>query len=396
MENRPAYSVEKPRAGARFTLDGSPELERHLARACERVREAVQEAVPSRVLEAVVLGGGYGRGQGGVLRKASGDRPYNDLEFYVLMRGNLLLNDRRYGGLLEKAAKGLSPEAGVHVELKITSRGKFERSPVSMFSYDLAAGHRIFFGDADLFRNCAHHLEAGKIPLHEATRLLFNRCSGLLLAKDFLQCSWFGSAEADFVGRNLAKAQLAFGDAVLTVFGQYHWDCRERHARLMALTVSEELPWLSEVRRQHAAGMEFKLHPVITPPEVREQLEEQHEELAILGRKVWLWVESRRLKRTFASSRSYALAPVRKCPESPAWRNVLLNMRTFGVGGLLGGGTLRYPRERLFNALNLLLWDERRAESEECRRTLRRNLRVARAAWPDLLSAYQKIWHSYG
>ena len=130
-----------------------------------------------------------------------------------------------------------------------------------MFTYDLAAGHRTVFGDEQLFNDCTHHLVPGQIPLHEATRLLFNRCSGLLLARDYLRMDTLTDEAKDFIGRNHAKAQLAFGDALLTAFGQYHWSCTERHQRLEKLSVSEAPPWLAEVRKHHAAGVDFKLHP---------------------------------------------------------------------------------------------------------------------------------------
>ena len=48
----------------RFTLDGSAALEAHLARVCEQVRAGVQALVPASQLDAVLLGGGYGRGGG--------------------------------------------------------------------------------------------------------------------------------------------------------------------------------------------------------------------------------------------------------------------------------------------------------------------------------------------
>src|SRR2546427_12390323 len=105
----------------RFTIDGSDALEADLARICERVLGGVQALVPARQLEGLVLGGGYGRGEGGVLRAESGDQPYNDLEFYVFVRGNRLLNTWKYQSFFEEFAQGLSHEAGLHVEFKIDS-----------------------------------------------------------------------------------------------------------------------------------------------------------------------------------------------------------------------------------------------------------------------------------
>src|SRR5882762_1805177 len=75
---------------ARFTIDGSEALEAQLANICGEVAARVQSVIPAAKLEAVVLGGGYGRGEGGVLRTVRGDQPYNDIEFYVFLRGSRL------------------------------------------------------------------------------------------------------------------------------------------------------------------------------------------------------------------------------------------------------------------------------------------------------------------
>src|SRR6185436_123023 len=96
------------------------------------------------------------------------------------------------------------------------------------------------------------------IPPAEATRLLMNRGTGLLLAEQRLS-SGLDSTDADFVGRNIAKAQLALGDAVLTSFGQYHWSCLERAGRVQRLLGCANFDWGSSVGRHHATGVAFKL-----------------------------------------------------------------------------------------------------------------------------------------
>src|SRR6185312_9204584 len=131
--------------------------------------------------------------------------------------------------------------------------------------------------------------------------------------------------ELDFVGRNLAKAQLAFGDAVLTLSGLYHWNCLERHQRLLKVKPSPLPPCLDDVRRHHAHGVEFKLHPRRTT-QSREKLETLFAELHDLGRRLWLWSEGQRLNRQFDSVRDYALARARKCPATIGWRNGLISL----------------------------------------------------------------------
>src|SRR4051794_15412783 len=158
-----------------------------------------------------------------------------------------------------------------------------------MFTYDLVSRNRFIFGNGDLLQGCEPHLRADLIPPHEATRLLFNRCSGLLLADDLLRHETLPPEQTDFVERNQAKARLAFGDAVLAVSGRYHWSCRERRDRLDKLTLPESMPWLPEVRHHHKAGVEFKLHPHFSFA-AKPQLQAQHLQITTLARQLWLWL----------------------------------------------------------------------------------------------------------
>ena len=103
-----------------------------LVRTCARVASGIQGLISPRRLEAVLLGGGYGRGEGGVLRGPGGDRPYNDLEFYVAIRGNRHLNELRYRRRLEVLGEILTHLADVEVEFKVTSLAELARLPVSM------------------------------------------------------------------------------------------------------------------------------------------------------------------------------------------------------------------------------------------------------------------------
>jgi hypothetical protein len=376
----------------RFTLDGSPELEAVLHGLAQKLTAAVQAAVPASRLEALVLGGGYGRGEGGVLQTAKGHRPYNDFESYVFLRGNRLVNERRYSQPFRHIEMELS-RTGLHVELKLDSLPSFANRAVSMFSYDLVSAHRVLVGASDVFRDCAPHRCAANIPLAEATRLLFNRCSGLLLVRERLSTSYLTDEDTDFIGRNIAKAKLALGDAVLTVAGQYHWSVRERHRRLQRLSSALPVPNREVIIVHHRDGMEFKFHPSV-PAKTKTEFDEELKHLCRLSSDLWLWVEARRLDRPFASVHDYALDDANKCPETPVLRNCLLNLRRFGARGLLAGS--RYPRERLLNSLPLLLWNGEVSREPRIRRYLRRQLQTDADDWQGLVTAYKQIWPAYG
>jgi hypothetical protein len=387
-----AMSLQEP-ATPRFTLDGSHALEAHLASVCDRVAREVMRIIPPAQLEGLLLAGGYGRGEGGVLREASGDRPYNDLEFYVFVRGNAVLAERRYRAALCKLGQRLQPGAGLEVEFKVFTLKKLRRSGPSMFFYDLVSGHRWLIGNDSLLAGCEHHRDPGSLPLHEATRLLFNRCSGLLFSADRLRRAQFGPEEADFVGRNLAKAQLGIGDALLAAQGKYHWSCLERAQCLAKPSTCGNLP-RGQIIRHHAAGVLFKLHPVRSNAP-SEDLARQHAELTELAGLVWLQLERRRLGFSFESHLDYAVCRRDKCPESPPLLNRLVNARTFGPLVSLRSRGSRYPRERLFNALALLLWEKDAVNNASLLRVLQRELNTRATGFAELVAAYEQLWHRF-
>jgi hypothetical protein len=375
----------------RFTADGSRELEQHLAVTCRKIAAGVRGLVPSSKLHALLLGGGYGRGEGGVLRTDEGDRPYNDLEFYVCLRGNRHVNELRFGRALHVLGEILTPQAGVEVEFKITSLPELERTRVSMFSYDLIVGHRWLVGDEALLQRCAHHRVAEDIPLSEATRLLMNRCSGLLFAKEKLAKQEFTGADADFVRRNIAKAELALGDALLVAYRSYHWSARERHRQVERLARSAPMPWLHDVCRHHAAGVAFKLHPERSRSD-HGTLFGLHAQLTDLARDVFLWLEDQRLDASFASTTDYALSTHNKCPELSPRRNWLINARTLGARPFLEARAGRHPRERILHALTLLLWEREALSSPTLVARLQSELRTNATSFPAFMAAYRDLW----
>lgn len=395
---RPAVLVDDPaftraREGAphRFTLDGSDELEAHLTRTCAKIAAGLRGLIPERKLEAVLLGGGYGRGEGGVLRTPAGDRPYNDLEFYVGLRGNRHVNEQLHGRALHVLGEILTPQAGVDVEFKIASLPEIAAGSVSMFSYDLVCGHRWLIGDESRLAGCAHHRHADAIPLGEATRLLMNRGSGLLFARERLRRHTFTAGDADFTARNIAKAELALGDAVLTAHGQYHWSVRERQRRLLHLAQLEDSAWMREICRHYAGGVQFKLHPTRSHA-TREELEALHERVVELARPTFLWLEQRRLHQRFASAEDYILRAHHLCPESPPARNVAINLKVLGPRHAFASAPLQHPRERVLRAMALLLWMPDAAATPHFQEWLQRALCTGATDFGGFMAAYRAIW----
>ncbi|MCF7732355.1 MAG: hypothetical protein K9N23_11735 [Akkermansiaceae bacterium] len=372
-----------------MTRDGSEALEARLARTCDEIGREIQRIVPAPRLQALLLGGGYGRGEGGVLATPAGDAPYNDLEFFVLIQGPPRLNERRFGTAIHDLGHRMTESLGIEVEFKIVSLEKLSSSGPSIFYYDLVVGHRLITGPPDILESCQHHADATRIPMHEALRLLMNRCSGLLFAAERLRRAEFTRADADFTGRNIAKAQLAMGDAMLATLGQYHWSCLERHQRLAG--IHDSWGQLAEVVAFHQLGVEFKLHPYQSNAS-RDELKAVHEDVCKTAWAVWLWLEERRLRMPAVSPLKYG-GSVNKCPETAAIKNALIRLRTFGLKGVFSPFVFRYPREALLNTLPLLLWAPELVPANAA--WLSQQFVSPVSTWADALAAYARLWERF-
>jgi hypothetical protein len=136
--------------------------------------------------------------------------------------------------------------------------------------------------------------------------------------------------------------------------------------------------------------LHFKLNPCRTTADTA-TFQSQFKEISARALQLWLWLESRRLNRIFISARDYALCPINKCPETNPWRNRLVNAKVFGPPALFQKRSHRHPREKVLNALALLLWEPSALNSDRTRR-LQHELPFSAGDEPNSVDTYKKLW----
>jgi hypothetical protein len=204
-------------------------IERRLALVVDRAR-----AVPD--LDAVLLGGSLGRGEGTVLDGAV----QSDAELYLVGRSpgirrvaaQLELELNAAGSLPQVSIAWLDPRRLARGWTKNLSR----RAARSIHLYELAAGSRVLLGSAPRALN----IDPAAIPLAEGVRLILNRlaeASSLVAAHDPDAPRW------------LDKILIACGDALLLAVGRYHVSYRERAGRMLETHAPWPMPqgWRSTV-----------------------------------------------------------------------------------------------------------------------------------------------------
>lgn len=299
-------------------------------------------AVVGRALEALVLGGGYGRGEGGVVRVDGVEQPYNDLDLFLFVRPWARVDGQRLARVLAPHANRL----GIHVDVSRPVRlDEVPRWPPALMWLDLLEGHAVLSGPRDVLTSRAPAWTGRPLPAVEATRLMLNRGAGLLWAMR-VQRGIEPPPDPEFVRRNAYKAALALGDALLILHGRYRSRCEGRDALLVALAAERAEVRELDVAAWHREALAFKFRPDQAPRQAWTVTDLEAVCRAFV--RVFLAVEAARHGRTFADAKAYgAWDGDREAGEAGVpgcLGNLLRNLRR-------GHPSLRSPRDRLYRAL---------------------------------------------
>ena len=386
----------------RFTVDGDEALEGHLEGVCEQAREAVLERIPARWLFGLLLGGAYGRGEGGVVRTPDGDLPYFGMEFVVLVAGGGRQAMGRWARALEEAGLMLESYAGVSVRFWVTTPGNIRSQPRSLERFELCEAHRRLLGPPVCSAGRTASLGSPgplggcRLGWTAATRLLLGSGAALLFALERLGRTPFLRADGDAVLRGIAQAQMAVGDAFLASQGLYHVSVRERVQRLQRVAVPAGAAGVQEILQHHGSGAAFALHPHFCSEPVEVLMERLRIVLGVLGG-VFLWNERRRLGKEFATVEDYARSPGDKWPEGSGWRCLGLQCRRGRTPGWKQWRELwRHPRQNLLEALAVLLWGKSSIRDPALQRWFTHKLRAPCVDFGSTVRAFRALWNRYG
>ena len=216
-----------PWADVSFTAARDAAADAALRAALPEVVAAVRGcALPG--FAGLVLGGGYGRGEGGA---TAAHRLYNDLDLFVFLDAPEAAFPS-FAQRLAPVAAAFTARLGVDVDFTLRTASRLRRDGRRLMVQELLRGHvALDPADFDLAAwSGVRPRAAADLPAGEAARLVMNRGMGLEFARRRLAANG-GRADA-FVLRNLNKAVLGAGDARLIAEGRYAWWLDAREAAL--------------------------------------------------------------------------------------------------------------------------------------------------------------------
>lgn len=226
-----------------------------LARDMKRVVAACLNLCPKPA--AIVLYGGYGRGEGSWYQDDPGLwHPYNDYDVLIVAE------DHPPRSRVVEAEKALAAEVGIRwIDLSVRTPDELRAAAASILNYDIKYASRVLYGDSTTL---------DLIPLIDASRLSWVEAKVLYNTRlyTFLGCfdeagpgSPLRGEGSRFFRNQMAKAVLSVVDVLLLAGGLYDASYRERIRRVLELhpdraDLQSLCPWaLSEKLRPRAPEM---------------------------------------------------------------------------------------------------------------------------------------------
>lgn len=277
-----------------FTINGTQALKNDITQDLLVICQAVMDRVCISDISGLVLGGGYGRGEGGVYVVDGQERVYNDYDFFVIVPYRSRARRKKLMYALAEVKAEMEPRCGIHVDfsppIPLSSLPKL---PYEVMFMELKEGHHVVIGPPDILSTMPDY-EVAHPPLEECARLFMNRGVGLLLARQKLDASKaMNTDDHEFVVRNIRKAQLAMGDSLLFLNGCYSASYVQRRNRFFSLNLSQT-PDAEVLSRYYAEAIDFKLRPQHSIPS-NHTLRSWHEEVTGYYERMFLWFERQRL-----------------------------------------------------------------------------------------------------
>ncbi|MBN2860532.1 MAG: hypothetical protein JXK93_09745 [Sphaerochaetaceae bacterium] len=356
-----------------YSKDGSEQFNTYLDSVLSTLSQEIEQAVGSPFV-ALILAGGYGRGEGACVIKDGKESPYNDFDLFLVVREPYVVAEK----VLEVTR---SYEKLLNIEVDIgrpLTLNAIRKLPHQLMWQDLLQSHIVLRGPQDILTSQAPSFLSDPLPQVEALRLLLNRGSGLVQAiahrYDMMRDPSCTPPDEDFVRRNREKCTLALGDSLLITHGMYAPPLDTRLERLTGAVRTYGIDNPELILSLYTQAAAFKTRPDSIPTE--QPSLDTLRETASLWVQTMLHCESVRTGRAWESGRAYAGDPFRREPEQHTpirlARNLVKNLNR-------GVVSFSYPREGLYGQLAVLL----------------DSLEPGSRTWRDLYRQFYDQWTQY-
>jgi hypothetical protein len=339
---------------SKYTVYGTNAIDKDIENHLKNISNRVSQIFRNYDLIALVLGGGYGKGEGGVYLENGKETLFNDLDFFIIIDDIPQPFRDYYENTLKKLHKELSKEIGIDVDFgPLKTLKQIEKMPFNLMWGELKQSHQVIIGNKDILQWYPHK-DLQALPHKEALNLLLNRGVGLLLAKDQLE-NPSKIIDKDFILRNIYKARIAIGDALLILNNLFH------HSYLKRADLFEKLQTIpnnhnSNLQAIYRDAIDYKLKPNLNFSQ--SELQNLYSETLKIFEEIYFYAFELFFNTKIPDLKTYR-SLLENLENKNKLKNFVLNNRTVGFIKFDSRLHFKHPRYRLFYSLPLFLFGEK-------------------------------------
>jgi len=214
-----------------LTYYNNKDVEVFLKKVLNEASLVFKELFSEKQTAALILIGGYGRGEGGIVLEDGKYRPHNNLDLLYIYNGKIssTLVDQANTQLQE-----ISEKYGIGIDMSALNKQKVLRLNGLVVSYDMRFGHRTLLGDSTFLKE-HEAFSVYNINAADARQLLVNRGTLLLINRVLLNKPSLEKSEKKLIIKHAIKAIIGYGDALLYFNNAYHWSYAQKQVNMSKL-----------------------------------------------------------------------------------------------------------------------------------------------------------------
>jgi len=226
---------------------------------------------------ALILGGSYGRAEGGIINVDKEERPYHDVDIYpVVLKKNKIVF-KRFITISRKYQERL--KVPVHIKEPLRERD-IHRMGISLEWWDLFHNYIVVGGDETILeRNRPKWIDDQ--PTEETALNLFLHRGVNLLELLWIRSGHSPEPDSDYVKRMYYKVAFSLGDGILIALRRYSATIKEKLPAYIALEDTVTSVKNLDLRGIYEKACDFKLRPA--------SLLKKNIEKADIDELVWKW-----------------------------------------------------------------------------------------------------------
>lgn len=337
---------------SQYTIAGDLYCEETIERDLNVISKFALKEIGPKNLSAIVLVGGYGRGEGGVQQLNGTLQPHNNYDILLVVNSSLHSRYYKNINIAKKLKSSLPPTLVVDADFSIMTEKELKNTRFLLFLCDAQHASKIIWGNPKVL-DLLPVMELDKVPLIEGLWLLLNRSTLLLINQIELlpHIHNMSSHNVKVFLRHIAKSIIGTGDSVLLGLGMYHWSYLEKLKRLEELEHSNKGP-VAKLSELYRTALEWRLAPHAAKWN-QEELLRQQKTAWDLSQSVYLWFEKLRMGDPHLSWDNYLQAFAHNYPKllqnysQAALKNGRLgkfyNFCRMGYGAITGMKTFGWP-----------------------------------------------------